>query len=373
MANPIMEKGYILALPRGIGDHNRISNDEIKTQSTQQLTQFRPHPHAYQFQDRYSRANENLPVYPIRPLTQEGIHSTTQILPDTIDKPWQVKTIRLDELVKKTYQLKNGNPDDHLKYISSMSIIESARFKVDPEYQTTLTQWIQDQNEPFQIRKQALLQLWIQRSVPFDQLLTLLSPNEKIQMIQNVLDNPKYRDQLLKDKSTSLRLIIALRNLNPLREQLKKGFSTPQVEDILQLESQAQGTEIEAQLKKTLPLSYALALNNETRLGSKLSQLLGSSNPAFQDFGQRILNEAKENPLSKFKIIEAFEEINSLKTSNAELKDFNQAATAWLKLRNVSPDLKSHFLLSQFGSSLYETYFAALQTKTERMDAYQNI
>lgn len=408
----VAEKGYILALPRDLGDHNGISNEEltrnfikreIKTNTTQQLTQFKPHPHAYPFQDLYSRANQNLIIEPILPLSQDGANSTTHLAPDVIDKHWQVKTIHLDELVQKTYQLKNGNSDDHLKYIASIKMIKVAQLKVDPEYQATLTRWIQDQNEPFQIRKQALVHLWTERSVPFDQLLALVNPNDKLQILQSILGTPKYRDQILKDKSTTLRLIIALKNQKQLREdlitqhlggqkkllapqlnlildaetlspekkfewieQLKKGLTVPKEEEVLQLENQAEGTEFETPLKMTLPVSYALALNQETRLGSKISQFLNSSNPKLQDFGKRILNEAKNNSLSKFKILEAFENINTLKSSNPELEYFIQTATAWLKQKNVNPELKSHFLLSQFGSrdatgqSLYKIYAAAL-------------
>jgi formylglycine-generating enzyme required for sulfatase activity len=85
-----------------------------------------------------------------------------------------------------------------------------------------------------------------------------------------------------------------------------------------------------------------------------------------QDFGQRLLTRADDNRLSQFKVVKAFQEITTLQHSDPALKDFTHAAMAWMKSDQVNPDLKSIFLLMNFGSrnasgdNLYETYRAAI-------------
>jgi formylglycine-generating enzyme required for sulfatase activity len=64
--------------------------------------------------------------------------------------------------------------------------------------------------------------------------------------------------------------------------------------------------------------------------------------------------------------LKAFEAITALQRSNPALRDFTDASTAWMKSDKASPELKSSFLLMQFGfrnasgAPLYEVYRAAI-------------
>gem|GEM_PF-1218270 len=400
------EKGYKLAVPDNVGDHNGLSNEgvtrsfvakSIQTDPNQPIVGFKPHNHSYSFPNKYSRAEQVLPSHAVAPLKlSEGV----EIERGDLTLPWKTGDLDLNRLVQASVNLKHSpNLEDRLRYIPSMKAIKLAGLKVDPEFDATLAKWMADQHEPFQIRKQALLFQWTENSKPLSQLLPSFSRNDQIQLLQNLMDTPRYRDLILKDKNSIPDLIVTARGNKKVRDtligsyaggkrdviqpvmdrvldaqdvsdsaasglikQIKTSLGSADVEEILKIQKLAHGTSLEGWLRDELLTSYASGVNGETSLGRALSWCLNSPDLVVRDFGQRLLAKADDPRLAQFKVVKAFQEITALQKADPALHDFTQAATFWMKSEKVNPELKSSFLLTHFGSKyhLYETYHAAV-------------
>ena len=78
------EQGYSLALPKDLGSHNGISNEQITTDfiaksiamDKEKLTDFTPHPHSFKLDSQYSRAQSKLTLHKIIPLESQEIAIT---------------------------------------------------------------------------------------------------------------------------------------------------------------------------------------------------------------------------------------------------------------------------------------------------------
>ena len=180
-------------------------------------------------------------------------------------------------------------------------------------------------------------------------------------MIERVLDAQDVSDEA------------AVGLIQQIKTSLGSSDLSGDIGGILKIQKLAQGTSLEEGLKDELLTSYVSGFSNETSLGRALSRCLNSPDPVIRDFGMRLLAKAaKANDPRwvQFKVIKAFHEIISLQHSYPYLHDFTHAATSWMALPSVNPELKASFLLTHFGAShspghaagesLYETYRAAV-------------
>jgi formylglycine-generating enzyme required for sulfatase activity len=423
----VEERGYKLAVPDDVGNHNGLSNEDItrsfvekniKKNLNEPILQFRPHPHSYQFPNTYSRAEAQLPSHAVSPLV---LSKDIQMIPGEIAAPWKVGNLNLDELVQASIKLKNSSKlEDRLRYIPSMKAIQSAKLKVDPEFESTISRWMGSPHEPIQLRKQALLYQWTENSKPLSELLSPFDDNHQAQLLQNLMGTPRYRDLILKDKNGILDLILMVRkskkvrdsllgyyaqdrmkplmnrvldaqdivsnaNVSALIKQIKASMESIEVESLLAIPKLAQGTSVANALQDDILLVFASQFDREASLGRALSKCLNSQDPLMTSFGRKFLARVGDpqfkNQFKGFKIIKAFQEIEILKNQNSKLRDFTDAAKTWMQSGKVDAELKASFLLSSFGQknalgeNLYLAYrkivpspqFAIVQRKIDEM------
>lgn len=225
------EKGYQIVVPDEVGNHDGISNEiiirsfvekKVKRDLEQPVINFKPHHHSYEFPTGLSRAAQGLPGHVFAPVDlSQGI----EIIPGKMTLPWKMSGrtggLDLDRLVQASVKLKeSAKLEDRLRYISAMKMIIKAGLKLDPEFDATLQKWISNPNEAFQLRKQVLLFQWVERSKWLSQLLTSFNRNEQVQLLQNFLDTPRYRDLILKDEYQVLSSIVIARGSRKVREPL---------------------------------------------------------------------------------------------------------------------------------------------------------
>lgn len=406
------EQGYLLAVPDDVGNHDGISNEsvirsfvaqKIKKDLDRPVLDFKPHSHSYSFPGELSRAEGALPSHLVAPLQ---LNDWIEITPGQINQPWKIsrKSSELDlsRLVQSSVQLKNGSTvEERLRYISSMKMVQSAGLKKDPEFESTLNRWIGDPKESFQLRKQAFLYQWIENRRSFVKMLGQLSRNDQVQLLQNLLDHPRYRDLVLKEDLLSL--LVTARTHKKVREQLleaelqeetpevrrqmkqlmgqvlasgdisdenaselitgiKNNLRMIQIPMILRIQKALKGSQIQNKITQELLNYFSLTISSEDRLANIISESLNSSNPELRDFGQRLLLNADSPPLSKFKVTKALENMLEYQKQNPHLKSFDEVKSSWLKSKTNDPILKSYFLSANFGSidsqgeSLYTKY-----------------
>lgn len=406
------EKGYLLAVPDDVGDHNGLSNEgvirsfvaqKIKKDLDRPILDFKPHPHSYSFPGELSRADRKMPSHVVAPLE---LNEWIDLTPGELNQPWKISRksseLDLNQLVQSSVNLKNGpTVEDRLRYISSMKMVQSAGLKMDPEFESTLNRWIADPKESFQLRKQAFLYQWIEKRRSFLKMLAQLSRNDQNQLLQNLLDNPRYRDLVLKEDLFSL--LVTARFHKKIREQLldaelheegleirrqmkhlmvqvlesedipdekaselileiKNNLESIRLPMILKIQKALEGSRIENEIKNELLKNFSLTLSNENRLATALSDYLKSSDSEERDFGQRLLLSTASPPLSEFKVAKVFEEITEFQKQNPQFKDFDEAVYSWLKSKDKDPELKSHLISASFGSfdskgeSLFKKY-----------------
>ena len=218
------EQGYHLALPKDLGDHNGISNEQITRAfiaksiaiDKAKLTDFAPHPHSYQLDSRYSRAQSKLTLHKIMSLEPHEI----AITPASITAPWRNSDINLQQLAQNSIALKKGSTKDKIRYIESMKILEKAGVEVDSQFAKTLSQWLNDSNADFRLRKHVLLFEWRSNEKPLFKLLQNFDGQERATIVQNLLDTPRYKKLI--EREELLRIIIAIREHKKLRETLLK-------------------------------------------------------------------------------------------------------------------------------------------------------
>lgn len=405
MRRSLAEKGYKLALPKDIGDHNGLSNEDItrsfvksniKVNEHETLANFTPHTHKYSFPNKYSRAGNRLPSSEVLPLNLAG---GVSIKPAEVVKPWKpAEGLDLKKLVEASSKLKHSaDLKDRLRYIPSMKAIEDAKLGGDSEFDATLTKWISDPNESFQLRKQALLFKWTDRFAPLDSLLLNFTPEERVQLLQNLLDTPRYRERLANNPDLAALSVMARANkkvsgqlldiyaANPLArtlsghvlesgsiadskaleltKALKAGLTgSPSIDSILEAQKLARGTSLEKTFGDELLAYYVNSINSGPALGRALSKALHADSAAVRDFGNRLIAKSQDPAFVKYPVLKAFDEIRALQTSGGH-KDFHDAAKAWLASSDGNPQAKADFLVSNFGGDgghLFDEYRNAI-------------
>lgn len=392
----VLEKGYVLALPEELGDHRGISNEEvirqgirqsIRTSLTERFFNFKPHPHGYSFDLGFSRAEEGLLLDPVIALeSKEGVRFS----PPEFHAEWKVETINLEKLVQSLIDLKRSPyVKDRLRYIPAMELLIDAGLERDPEFQSVLKRWISDPNELFQLRKQALLYEWGDRFESLPQLLETFQKSEQVQIIQNLLEIPQYREWIFEEVEELPVLLISVRASRKVRgilleafcgtegssikpaidhvlaardlsdeialqliQEMKSRINSVDVEDLIKLQKWVVGTSLETSSENELLSRLTSKVTGSQELAQAVIQLLSSSDSMVQDFGRKGLERAKEQKKFLETLGPVFDSLLSFNLNNLKsLKNyaFRSSVEEWIKNQDVDPELKFKFLKAELG------------------------
>lgn len=79
-------------------------------------------------------AENGLRMFPVGKLTlnQDVLHK------GVVNLPWEVFDFKLKDVISSSIELKNGNLNDKLRYISSMQVLEAENIKGDPKFNEIL-------------------------------------------------------------------------------------------------------------------------------------------------------------------------------------------------------------------------------------------
>ena len=244
----VEEKGYRLVLPKNMGGENGISNELItrafiaKNIETDNIkfTNFAPHSHSFDLESAHSRAYDNLDIYSIRPWQpSEGMELEAR----DITTLWQISEVNLSQLTQSSIALKDGSIEDRIRYIESMVVLEKAGLKGDHHFADTLARWLRDSDTDFHLRKHVLLFEWITNEKPLTHLLTHFEAPERALILQNLVDTPRYKRKIAKDRARLLQLAISVKNVKAVRELLLSEFflAHPERNEVLALSFQSFG------------------------------------------------------------------------------------------------------------------------------------
>lgn len=395
----VEEKGYQLAIPDDGGDQNGLSNEElirnfvrnkIEKIQNKNVVDFKPHDHPYRFPIGFSRAEKNLTLQLIAPLAPlKGVNYSPGPSYSMWKLPSDQESINLKQITQASFDLKNSsNLTDRLRYLPAMKSILDAKLEVDPELQATTDRWISTSTEPLQLRKQALLFRLTQDQVRVSPLLKQFKTSEQIQILQNLLNTPRYREQILREKNDLAELlVIARKNMNlrkellsfysdehdtlaikiieklldsneitnlkavKIIEEVSKILGKADLEDFIKIEELLHGTNLESWIKKENISSYVSSIHHQDSLRKILARCFTPTNgrdPEYLDFGQRLYHAIKTSGLDQSKIILSFNSILNIQKNSSQKLSFSEAASLWLKNSKIDPELKLEFLLSHF-------------------------
>ncbi len=132
VSRSLAEKGYKLAFPKTVGDHNDLSNmdsirhfvaNSILPNLNQSLESFEPHSHDYNFKNAYSRAykQNNVLIF-----ETPALDSETEIRPGQMRRAYlSDASLNRNKLVEEFLQLRNSQKlEDILKFISSAELVK---------------------------------------------------------------------------------------------------------------------------------------------------------------------------------------------------------------------------------------------------------
>ncbi|MEO5968721.1 MAG: formylglycine-generating enzyme family protein [Bdellovibrionia bacterium] len=403
----VLEQGYILALPDDEGDHNGLANEDstrhfvkskilVDKSASQKLVEFVPHDNEYYFPTNYSRAYEELPCSPLRPLAD---NYPIKLIAAEVNQHWKMAQLNITKLAASALELKSSaRLEDRLRYIPTMEAFKLNNLLVDPKYCQTLKTWIEDPCEVFQLRKQVLIHKWLKDEENILELLKNFTFNEQIQIMQNLLDTPRYREALEAEKckmasilgrfGKNLKLRQALLSfwLDPvlsqwyrpffdiiLAEELDEtettnliekiysiGFNGNDTESLAKISNVVQGTGIEKQVESRLFNYFITHLNSEASLGRVLAKGFASKDRIENKWADYILQPENSSYVDKFQVTRVFKEIREFENSrygdltSVTVGDgysrFTRAAFAWLASDLVAQELKANFLLANVGS-----------------------
>jgi len=395
----VEEKGYTLALPESLGDHNGISNEvltrqfiqsNIKTDPSTLITGFEPHPHSYRFRNEYSRAELRLSVRPVLPLpNKKGV----VIKPGKVAKPWKTSNFDLSQMAESTLKLKYGNVNDRIRYISSMNTLKKAGYRSDPDYARTLEQWLRDQDEPFTLRKQVLISEWMDHQKPLPGLIEHFSPDERVNLIQNLLDTPRYRNHVLSRKNDLPLLVAYSKSSKKLREQLmheylpgyetsitkivetsdlepyamanaiksiEVGMNALDVEFLVQPRRAVSGSSVEPWVEAATASAFLKNSQGGSSLARGLETALQSNQGDLRRFGEVLIQVGTNSWGVNQPLVEAYRDIASIQRTSG--KTLEEAATRWLSGSTVTTESKALFLKNQMGAGdqRFERYWNAV-------------
>jgi hypothetical protein len=188
----LAEYGYELVIPENLGGHNGISNSSMTTaaikvlpayaQSQARYGKFIPHPTTHSFRNAYSRSDEKLKVRAVLQLSD-----ITQAF-ETVPSPAPRTTsggVSLWHLIEMNFALKAGSPEEQIKYINVMELLEQNNLPVDPEFFTTIHKWLTDKSTSIKLRYRAMTYLLRAQSQTIENYLPMFTPAELKTLVQN--------------------------------------------------------------------------------------------------------------------------------------------------------------------------------------------
>jgi ankyrin repeat protein len=164
----VAERGYLLALPKDVGDHNGLSNmdstrqfvtDEVLSElKTEVLKNFQPHLHQYRFENVFSRAYSSLSVQIFEwPLNKND----AVIKAGDLYEPHLAPTeLQPRSLVQELMQFRDSeNESEILKFINAGESIKALGSReLTSEFTNDLLKISSNRNQSFKIRKQAAIE-----------------------------------------------------------------------------------------------------------------------------------------------------------------------------------------------------------------------
>ena len=418
----VAEKGYQLAVPEfvgttrtgGISNRMRIRwfvENDIEKDWKEAFLDFRPHPNGYDhFDIKHSRAREGLILRPVLPFVSKN----WEMRGTELDSAWKVPHLDLKELVRGAIELKHGGVEEKLRYIASMDAALKARgLSPDSDFPSRLSSWLQDRTQAFKLRKRIFLYRWFdQRKASFPQMLETFEAEERVVLIQNLLDTPRYKERLFGDGMALLALItvrhkpkikenliqisfprhrevvaevlqaqdISDREALPLLEKIGASFDSHSIEELAGIAVLFRGSSLQAWIEDRLIQNFLPKLSNENTL-NRVAADLYSSDALTLNFVDRVIGLAlsRENsPLKAFPAFRAWSKIVHFK-KEAQTRNLKEAAVLWMK-KGIEKDdgraaeLKAQFLMGQIGSGRRSfDHYLELVPESERAAVWQVI
>ena len=395
----VEEKGYKLALPEDMGDHNGISNDadtgrwikeNLPVDGQESLRHFRPHAHAYDFHSGYSRAQKKLASRRVLPITSQD----WEMVAGEVDTAWKVESLNLEGLVQSSINLKYGSVEDKTRYISSMDAIEHAGLTGDPDFASTLRTWLRDGKQEFKLRKQVVLYWWPKKGEELSSLLENFDLKERVVLVQNVLNTPRYKKILLEKKGKLPSLMVQVAGNKKLREELtqiysarheevmsrilqaedispdakiaalknvKENFDSRSVEKLSGIAQIFRGSSLENWMEGELARNFVGGIPSDAALGRELGLALDSRDELVSSFAEKIVSREK-TPITG--VYSEFLE--------SESGSVGSAAGIWIPRQDVDADLKAQFLMAQIGTGNFEHYLKRV-VESERVAVWREI
>lgn len=202
------EKGYILSLPEEKGGHNGISNylettrfiDRFVPVEIEQLIEgFRPHPHHYQLDSRYSRATERLRMNPIKPLSEE---KAKFLRLGQMPKRTPLDSEKVKTLTQAIRDLPKGDDKSKLVYLTELPS-ELLR-QLEPNYLKKLIDIVRSDRESSLVRGSALNRLIFEEDQNLGDLLKKVSnPRVRSELLEIAIKDERLRSHYLSTKRAS--------------------------------------------------------------------------------------------------------------------------------------------------------------------------
>lgn len=213
----VAEKGYELSIPTKMGEHNGISNQAATslyvekslksfTKQDKVYTQFSSHPHRYghlENEEGFSRADDKLSVKPLLALANS---KDIQFSAGEMPVPSKLASLNLDELRRKTLDLKRGDLNSKLQYLEAAPVLSLMKQGPDPEYHRLIEEWATDTALPISFRNKVISRALedaahSERDYPeLGNLLRSFTPEQRRNLIQNWLQTPRYETKVMQDR-----------------------------------------------------------------------------------------------------------------------------------------------------------------------------
>ena len=202
------EKGYILALPEEKGGHNGISNYLETTRfidrfvpvlGDQLIEGYRPHPHHYQLDSRYSRADQRLRMNPIKPLGEE---KAKFLRLGQMPNRAPLDSEKVKNLTQAIRDLPKGDEKSKLVYLTELPS-ELLR-QLEPNYVKKLIEIVRSDRESSLIRGNALNRLIFEEDQNLGDLLKKVSnPKVRSELLEIAIQDERLRSHYLNTKRAS--------------------------------------------------------------------------------------------------------------------------------------------------------------------------
>ncbi len=384
----VAEKGYRLAVPEngGINGFSGVSNQPktrlfietyLKRDWEEAFSDFYPHPNAYDFSLGHSRAHDKLPLRPLLPLTSSAweMHATDLHL------PWKVANLDLKALVLDSIALKRGGVEDKLRYIASMDAALKARLSPDPGFQSTLNLWLHNRSQSFKLRKRIFLYRWFEQKTTFSQqMLETFGPGERVVLIQNLWDTPRYKERLLNDGFVFA--LVAVRNNPKLRESLaqvyfpkhweaisqvlqaedipddelfhvlekvKTGLDSRSIVELVGVAKLFRGSSLQEWMEDKFVQSFFNTTSTNAGF-SKVFAEFNSSDAMTLRLVERVIDLVEDSSSKTFPALKTYSKLFHFK-KETQITSLKDVAIAWLQKGDQRVvDLKAQFLIGQIGS-----------------------